>query len=116
MANAWVTQFRAPAVINGISLDVPHGPPLRSEKVAFTGTAGLSATIGSDCGLVHIYTDTDANWLAGAAPTATVADVPIGAGTQHFFVPTGLHKVSFVGVAAVSSQFTPDLFLLLMES
>ncbi len=116
MANAWVSQFRTAAIINGVSIDVPLGPPLRTEKVAFTDTAGVSAAIGSDCGLVVIYTDSDAHWLAGAAPTATEADTPLTAGFTIYLVPTGLHKFSFVGEPVSADQFTPDLFLLLMGS
>jgi hypothetical protein len=113
MANAWITQFRSAAVINGVSLDVPLGPALRTQKIAFTGTAAASAAIGSDCGLVGIYVDATATWVAGAAPVATESDTPISAGVMFFFVPTGLHKISFVAGAA-TGQFTPQLFLLLM--
>jgi hypothetical protein len=96
VANAWVTQYRSAAIINGVSLDVPHGPPLRSEKITFTDTAGLSAAIASDCSLVAIYVDTNANWLAGTAPVADEEDTAIGAGSTFFIVPTGLHKFSFI--------------------
>jgi hypothetical protein len=96
MATAWVTQYNNIAVINNVPIQAPIGPPLRTEKVTFTGTAGGSAAIGADCHLVGIYVDTAACWKAADAPSATTSDTPISAGVPFYLVPTGLHAFSFI--------------------
>ena len=89
MANAWVTEWFRAAVINNNVIQAPEGLPLRTQKVTFTGTAGVTTNaIGADCNLVELYVDANACFEGGDAPTATSSDAPISAGQAKFIVPT----------------------------
>ena len=76
---------------------VPVGPPLRTQTVAFTGTAGTIANaLGTDCYLVQISTDGNAAVAMGSAPTAVATDMHVPANVPQYLAvnPADLLKVS----------------------
>lgn len=68
-------------------------------KIAYTGTAGVISNAVT-ASIVRIVCTTAAYIAFGSNPTATAADMYIGADTPEYFRITPGHKVSAVQVAA----------------
>jgi hypothetical protein len=102
MANAWVAEYTGTLLINGVPQPLPNGAPIRVQKVAFTGTAGtIAEQVSEHCGLVRLWVDTNACYLASEAGTsATTSDVPIAAGQPEFYSVMGNTnpKFSFIAI------------------
>lgn len=79
----------------------PQEPPITTQAVSFTGTAGASAAFNSGTGLVRITPDGNCCRKFGASPTAVAStDARLGAGQVEFVQVVPGQKVSAVAAAA----------------
>ena len=98
MANMYISEY-ADLARDGDGNIIPVGaaPAVATQKIAFTGTAGVSAAFNNRTKFVRIYLDTAGYILFGTAPTATTAsDTPMAATTPEYFGVIGGQKVSAV--------------------
>ena len=74
--------------------------PGTHQKVAYTGTAGVSAAVGLNTTIVRIVVTTAAYYKVGAAPEATTADVYLAADTIEYTSIRPGEKVSAIQVSS----------------
>ncbi len=84
-----------------------------ARSVAYTGTAGSTATWNAGPQGVLVWSTTDAYIRVGEGVTATTSDTPIPAGTPvPFFVPQGTGapwRVSAIQVAAGGTVYAKPI-------
>lgn len=68
------------------------------DPISYTGTAGQSIAVPADCTKVRLYVDSDAFFLVGSNPTATVSNgsVPIAGGIPEYIDIVPGQKISFI--------------------
>ena len=71
--------------------------PLGTQKVAYTGTAGvITNAVRSGLKVVRVWCTTPAFIAVGVNPTATVNDMPIAASVPEYINIEGGEKVSAI--------------------
>lgn len=63
-------------------------PFITIQRVTFTGTAGYSAAVNSNAGLVRLYADANCTFLGSITSSASVGSlsgVPLDASTPEYF-------------------------------
>ena len=86
--------------------------PSTTQRVAYTGTAGvISNAIADGTEIVRVMLTSDGYIKFGASPTATNADVPMAAFVPEYFVvpPGGSMKVSAVQDTANGSMNVTEM-------
>jgi hypothetical protein len=101
MGIAYVTEFAEMAIgPAGRVGQIVQQPPVASQVVSFTGTAGTSAAFNAKTRIVRVNVDSISSILFSTAGTAAVAntDARMAAGqTEYFGVPQGqAFKISIV--------------------
>jgi hypothetical protein len=95
MSNMYVTEYRGVGtnspVDNGMSVQAAKQPSLGDQKIAFTGTPGISAAFNAQTRLVRIHVDGIASIrfskpdAAGAGTNAAVTNKRMAADTTEYF-------------------------------
>lgn len=70
------------------------------QVVAYTGTAGQSAALGTSTKLVRVIASSACHIKFGANPTATTSDIYLPANVAEYFGVTPGDKISAVQVAS----------------
>lgn len=93
-----------PAMVN----DVPALLPGTTQKIAYTGTAGVISN-AVRAAIVRVTCTTAAYVAFGVSPTATASDMYVAAdATEYFHIEPG-HKVSAVQVSAGGTLYVTSM-------
>jgi len=99
MPSLWITEYASNGRLSGNdSIQVATIQPLRTQQVSISGTSAQSWALLAETGLVRLYADANAHVSVGGNPTATSADMPIGAGSPEYFAtgPDGVTKLACI--------------------
>jgi len=81
---------------SGLIPQVPQLPPLATQNITFTGTAGQSAALNKDTRFVCLIADAAYRFAAGSNPTATSTDQRGLADSPEFFGVIAGQKISAI--------------------
>lgn len=81
---------------SGLTTPIPQLPPLATQNITFTGTAGQSNAPNKDTRFVCLIADANYRFAAGSNPTATSTDQRRLADNPEFFGVNPKHKISAV--------------------
>lgn len=101
MAILYITEYKGTGLQTNQSIQSPMEPPLATQAVTFTGTAGVSVAFNANTELVRIHADGICSFRFSAAGTlATATDSRMSAGvTEYHSVP----RTNFGGPLKVSA-------------
>ena len=91
------------------SKDVIHYPGTSQAAVAYTGTAGNSAAIGSQTHKVRVVVTSDAFVAIGSGATATTSSMFVPANRPEYFLCRPGERVSAVQVSAGGNLYVTEL-------
>lgn len=101
MANMYITEYQTTALTPNNPTQAPMEPPITTQKVSFSGTAGSSATLNANTRLIRINCDGIASISVGVGVTATTNDPRLSLGvTEYRAVP----KSSGFRVSAITNS------------
>ena len=80
-----------------------------TKSVAYTGTAGTTAAVGSKTTKARIWATTDCFVRIGDSLTATTSDMPVAAGIPEYFDINPGQTVSFIQSQTGGSGYVTEM-------
>lgn len=97
MSTLYINEYESLSSADGNNVvDTPQEPPIFSQAITFTGTAGVSAPFRENTRFIAITADGIFSYKIGASPTATAADFRLTAGGLLYLGVTAGHKISAI--------------------
>lgn len=82
--------------IAGVQPPISSEPSITDQAVDFSGGATQSAAFSATTYFIRVWCDAQASLAFGSNPTATTANMPIGAGAPEYFGVNPAQKMSAV--------------------
>lgn len=91
MATLYITEYQGTGLQPNQSIQSPMEPPLATQALTYTGTAGVSAAFSAKTQLVRITSEAVCSYLFSSAGTAATTSSPrLAAGVSEYHaVPLG---------------------------
>lgn len=95
----YVTEYPAAGVWHGTGVPVAYGAPITTQKISFTGTAGVSSAFNTNTMLIRVANDATGPasiLVSTAGASATTSDARMFTNAVEYFAVKGGQFISAI--------------------
>jgi hypothetical protein len=99
MASLYITEYPAAGVWHGTGVPVAYGAPITTQKISFTGTAGVSSAFNTNTILIRVSNDATGPasiLVSNTGSLATTGDARMFTNAVEYFAVKGGQFISAI--------------------